>query len=823
MRYKKSNQATNIAYKLELPIFFQKILQTHPPEIRIFVEKQNPLGMKYSSFFLWALCLWSLPLGAQNGIVFLDKNQNGFQDPDEKGLEGVTVSDGYSLTQTDRNGCFSLTPAQKAHFITVYTPSGYEHTTPFYQDIRVDRTGSWVFGLRKNPDTSGKFIHLSDIEERSYLDWMDDFKSYLHHHPVDFVAITGDICYAQGLQLNADHLNTDDTGIRMVYTLGNHDLIKGYTDREGKEYGEKLYEDAFGPCWYAFNSHGIHYIVTPMLTGDARPTYTTDELYHWLRADLESLPKGTPIILFNHGVLGNSEQLLLESEHEKIDLSQYNVLGYIYGHNHINYHYTNRNGTQLICSIAPNKGGNDHSPSSWRLFHTQDGKLTNELHYYPMPKHIAANAQVTEEEVLVSAVVYDGKSEVQEVSLLCDGEPIRMHPISQFLWQVQTRHTARRYQIRATFSDGEVRMEEVKQQKGLVWEKQLPAEGALGAPLLYKNSLLIPLVDDEMSERCGVLAVDKENGEHLWFFHSRGSVRNEMALSNGLLLVADVTSQLYALNPDNGSLVWKYKFRDDGLYPIHTQGIACHKGVVYVGQGAHLTALRVEDGTVLWQNRSGKSGGITDVSTYTVADGVLWVNAYWVGRYGFDAQTGELLWEKRDAENRYSTGTPICHNGKLYYTAYQSLIEADPRTGEETKRVKQGHIFNTRCRTLIENDLLIVGTSNHGITGYRMNDFSQVWNTTTMPALIYTSPYTKSYEMSVEGDLVPYRSHPNYGEHFIVGANDGYLYGLTFDKGGYVWRYEIGLPVLATPLLDGDTLYVLDLGGRLFKLDLTQL
>ena len=35
--------------------------------------------------------------------------------------------------------------------------------------------------------------------------------------------------------------------MRMVYTLGNHDLIKGYKDAQGRDYGEKPYEDQFGP------------------------------------------------------------------------------------------------------------------------------------------------------------------------------------------------------------------------------------------------------------------------------------------------------------------------------------------------------------------------------------------------------------------------------------------------------------------------------------------------------------------------------------------------------------------------------------------------
>ena len=113
--------------------------------------------------------------------------------------------------------------------------------------------------------------------------------------------------------------------------------------------------------------------------------------------------------------------------------------------------------------------------------------------------------------------------------------------------------------------------------------------------------------------------------------------------------------------------------------------------------------------------------------------------------------------------------------------------------------------------------MVIVGTSNHGMTGYKFDDFSQVWNTTTMPALIYTSPYTKSYEMSIEGDPV------QFGENIIYGCNDGYVYCNTVKKGAYVWRYEMGMPVLANPVIDGDYLYVLDMGGKLVKLSLDKL
>lgn len=768
-------------------------------------------------FLAMASLLVAGSLFGQSGVVFEDLNGNGLKDAGEKGVPGVVVSDGFTLVESGKNGHFSIEILDRSRFITLYTPSGYRHTTPFYIDIRSGVPGDLSFGLAPADDFTGEFIQMSDIEERSYLDWMDDFKAYMDVKKVDFVAVTGDICYAPGLYLTGTEFNTDDVGVRMVYTLGNHDLIKGYKDAQGRDYGEKPYEDQFGPAWYSFNNEGVHYMVTPMLSGDAKPSYTPDDVYSWMRADLESVPKGTPVVIFNHGILGNSENLVLKSDSQTLDLSEYNVIGYIYGHNHINYHYTNGNGTQMICTIAPNKGGNDHSPSSWRLFSVDGDKMTNELHYYPISKHIAANGKIVGDKVEITAVVYDGKSDLENVRVIHNSSAVNMSRVNEFTWRAEVPYSEGKYKIGALFTDSEVRVEEVKFQKGIVWERQLDGLGGLGNPIVSGEMIYIPLVDDEMSVDCGVVALDKGTGEQVWYYRTSGSVRNNMALEEGLLYVSDVNSVLYALNPVDGSLVWSYKFRRDGLYPCNTQGVCYSDGVLYVGQGTHLTALKGEDGSVLWTNESGKGGGITDVSTYLVADGVLITNGYWVGRYGFDASTGELLWEKRDAENRYSTGTPVYRDGKVYYTAYQTLVEMDPRTGEETKRVKHGHIFNTRSKMLIEDGVVVVGTSNHGMTGYRFEDFSQIWNTTTMPALIYTSPYTKSYEMSIEGDPVL------YGDNIIYGANDGYVYCNTIDKGAYVWRFEMGLPILANPVIDGEYLYILDLGGKLVKLSLNDL
>jgi hypothetical protein len=70
--------------------------------------------------------------------------------------------------------------------------------------------------------------------------------------------------------------------------------------------GETHFESMFGPCWRSFEAGGIHFVVTPMPRGDFKPSYTMDEVADWVRNDLAMVPKGMPVVFFNH-MLTNSK------------------------------------------------------------------------------------------------------------------------------------------------------------------------------------------------------------------------------------------------------------------------------------------------------------------------------------------------------------------------------------------------------------------------------------------------------------------------------------------------------------------------------------
>ncbi len=113
----------------------------------------------------------SVMFAQSSGIVFHDFNQNGIQDDQELGIEGVTVSNGLNVRKTDSKGKFTLPEWDKARFITMY-PRGGESPEKRYLDV-VSKSTSYDFAVQKKPEKeSVKFIQISDTETYEYKEWV---------------------------------------------------------------------------------------------------------------------------------------------------------------------------------------------------------------------------------------------------------------------------------------------------------------------------------------------------------------------------------------------------------------------------------------------------------------------------------------------------------------------------------------------------------------------------------------------------------------------------------------------------------------------------
>ena len=303
---------------------------------------------------------------------------------DAKVAAGVTVSDGLVCVQTAADGGFELPYREGARFLSVTTPSGWRTDWPHLALPR--KYQKYEFPLSRDPQTAGdgcSFVHIADSEisrpHAGVQAWMDRVKRIADDAKAAFIVHTGDICRRPGLVTHQRMMNDWTMGRKVVYCIGNHDLEVGPS-------GESMFENLYGPCWYSFEAGGVHFCVTPMPTGDYRPSYTMDDIADWLRNDLALVPKSRPVVVFNHMISnwgGKSDEVgFVFGKERPIDLRKAcNFAGFVYGHVH-NNRFRRVGQIAQISTANPNMGGIDHAPESIRVVKVaKGGFITSHLHY----------------------------------------------------------------------------------------------------------------------------------------------------------------------------------------------------------------------------------------------------------------------------------------------------------------------------------------------------------------------------------------------------------------------------------------------------------
>ncbi|MCK4571162.1 metallophosphoesterase, partial [Candidatus Bipolaricaulota bacterium] len=260
---------------------------------------------------------------AAEGIVFVDANGNGVLDHEEKGLPGVSVSDGITVTQTDAEGNFQIPLRDEARFIFVSTPTGtVAGDNGWYQPVVEGKTDDYNFPLTLHEEDGPLvFIQLSDIH---YAPTPEEFKEGLRDRrmtilpdPIlaaisddvntleaDFVIMTGDLVadakYPEPARVDewmASVANFASSLRHSTYgVIGNHDVVRD------ESIGKTIYESYFGPAYYSFNIKGTHCVVldTQQLV-ETKLVYTVDaQQLAWLEQDLATVDPEAPILVFCH-------------------------------------------------------------------------------------------------------------------------------------------------------------------------------------------------------------------------------------------------------------------------------------------------------------------------------------------------------------------------------------------------------------------------------------------------------------------------------------------------------------------------------------------
>jgi outer membrane protein assembly factor BamB len=148
-------------------------------------------------------------------------------------------------------------------------------------------------------------------------------------------------------------------------------------------------------------------------------------------------------------------------------------------------------------------------------------------------------------------------------------------------------------------------------------------------------------------------ALDAATGKLIWKVRPGGPLRGAPGIGGGNIYVLTQDNQVFALKPDTGETVWTVSatVQNSGVFGVAAPAYA--QGTLVAGfSSGELSALRYENGRVVWQDQLSRTSITTSVSTISdidaapvVADGKVYAIGQGGRMVALDLLTGQRLWE----------------------------------------------------------------------------------------------------------------------------------------------------------------------------------
>jgi len=275
-----------------------------------------------------------------------------------------------------------------------------------------------------------------------------------------------------------------------------------------------------------------------------------------------------------------------------------------------------------------------------------------------------------------------------------------------------------------------------------------------GGPGISDNLLLMGTQDGE------VFAFDASTGTQLWSATVTSEVLAAPAEADGIVVVRCIDGRVFGLDADTGQRVWIYDHNVPLLTLRGNAPVLLRAGVVFIGyDGGQVVALRLDDGTLMWEQTLVTVEGRTELDRLSDIDGQLvfiasdlLVSSYKNRLASLAADSGRLLWFKDISS---ATGVSIDRINLALSDKDGNLWLLDRRNGAESWKLDQ--------------------LQRRGLT---------------RPVF--------------------------YGSFVVVGDQEGYLHWVNISDGHFAAREKVGGKGFSgPPLVVGNTLYVMTKKGEL--------
>ena len=758
------------------------------------------------------------------GTVRHDANHDGWPSPDEAGIAGMLVSDGYGFATTDAKGHYTLELHPKAK--TIYVQRNDRFTADimrFWHHITPGRK-QYDFLMEEARPISGNtldMVIIGDSETHS-LEFMEPIRQYLANHPeVDLFVNAGDISAQSplGMEIQRDFINAATIGRPVVYACGNHDV-----DFRGKGfYGETdPYLAIMGPWWESFELGGYLFVVVPIYNSWGAPIlYDMLDCGDWLKALCKRYP-GKKKILIGHD-LPDLVGYRMASHSGDVVLDDENFVCAIYGHKHMNIVKKYPSGRKAFCVAPPNKGGAGCFPPSFRVLHID--RITDvaksELFYMNIRQHlslITPNGRLGLDGTIV-ADAYDSGDEIVSVKALSAKGRLDLQCVSPIAWSSkanwQFNGDSRITLTAKTKSGHEFSKEFTENTQGsnrLAWLTQLPANIAMCDLKIVNGLLIIGVCDDANAEKGGIYALNPANGTILWHYVTGYGIRNNFGTDGTRIFAIDTRANIHAVDAATGKRLWLNP-SDSSIVSPAASGLVYQDGIVAGGYGRHLRGIRATDGHTLWKNTGWQVEERTPAEDKLAVteDGGLFVISRLNGLYRHDLKSGRVVWQYKTL---FANSTALPDGNSVWLIGGgNNLCQLDQSSGKLLREIKPCLCHSTTAApVMLPNGLLLVASSLHGLGAFDPVTGEECWRFIPQAAIIPTGDYDTGNPPAVTAT-------PLWDDGKLwVAANDGHLYRLNPQDGNVLDKCTVGMPIFNRPCTDATRIYVSDCFGRIMAI-----
>ena len=225
-------------------------------------------------------------------------------------------------------------------------------------------------------------------------------------------------------------------------------------------------------------------------------------------------------------------------------------------------------------------------------------------------------------------------------------------------------------------------------------------------------------------------SLDKADGSPVhWYQNLPPTFYSSPLVDGNTVYVGGANGVMYALNTVDGSIKWHRETAPNAPInyssPIRDPG---GTGVLYVGAGGGISAVRESDGSTLWRQTSSMESGASNnnvTMSPTETPAALYVGSLDNKLVKLNADTGSLIWAVDVGTDIYST--PVIggdYPGNVYITAGDTLYAVD----------FEGHIlweYDAYTGVLgspaISNGVIYVASSSGTLDAVNLSNGSRIW------------------------------------------------------------------------------------------------